>query len=156
MQGVGVQNRAADHPLSHIEWSPPSTEKYKGHARHESPKYRRKCAGHHQNTGSSLAWVLGSTNGSCDIYMSHFSYSCKMQYPLNLVLDNWEYLWFYWTFWIVILDCGLKLHKLSIHTLVMLQKLLEIYKIIVWSSHCVLFSAIFATEKFRKKFQHGQ
>ena len=55
-------------------------------------------------------------------YMSHFSYSCKMQCLLNLVLENWEYLWFYLTFWIVILDGGLKLHKLSIHTLVMLQK----------------------------------
>ena len=57
-----------------------------------------------------------------DIDMSHFSYSCKMRYPLNLVLENWEYLWFYRTFCIVILDYGLKLHKLSIHTLVMLQK----------------------------------
>ena len=28
----------------------------------------------------------------------------------------------YLTFWVVILDYGLKLHKLSIHTLVMLQK----------------------------------
>ena len=35
-QGVGVQNRAADHPLSHVEWSLPLTEKYKGHTRHES------------------------------------------------------------------------------------------------------------------------
>ena len=89
----------------------------------------------------------------CDdgIYMSYFSYSCKMRCPLNLVLENWEYLWFYWTFWIAILDCGLKLHKLLIHTLVMLQKWLEIYYIIVWSSHCVLFSAIFAMEKFFKK-----
>ena len=26
--------------------------------------------------------------------MSNFSYSCKMRYPLNLVLENWEYLWF--------------------------------------------------------------
>ena len=56
------------------------------------------------------------------IYMSHFSYACKMRYPLNLVLESWEYLWFYLTFWVVILDYGLKLHKLSIHTLVMLQK----------------------------------
>ena len=48
-------------------------------------------------------------------------------YPLNLVLENWEYLWFYLTFWIVILDYGLKLNKLSIHTLVMLQKWLEIH-----------------------------
>ena len=54
--------------------------------------------------------------------MSHFSYACKMRCPLNLVLESWEYLWFYLTFWIAILDCGLKLHKLSIHTLVMLQK----------------------------------
>ena len=53
--------------------------------------------------------------------MSHFSYACKMRYPLNLVLENCEYLWFYLTFWIVILDCDLKLHKLSIHTLVMLE-----------------------------------
>ena len=56
------------------------------------------------------------------IYMSHFSYTCKMRCPLNLVLESWKYLWFYSTFWIAILDCGLKLHKLSIHTLVMLQK----------------------------------
>ena len=61
------------------------------------------------------------------IDMSHFTYACKMRYPLNLVLENSEYLWFYWTFCIVILDCGLKLHKLSNHTLVMLQKWLEIH-----------------------------
>ena len=60
-------------------------------------------------------------------YMSHFAYACKMRYPLNLVLESWEYLWFYWTFCIVILDYGLKLHKLSNHTLVMLQKWLEIH-----------------------------
>ena len=60
-------------------------------------------------------------------YMSHFAYACKMQDPLNLVLENIEYLWFYGTFCIVILDYGLKLHKLSNHTLVMLQKWLEIH-----------------------------
>ena len=27
--------------------------------------------------------------------ISHFSYSCKMRYPLNLVLENCEYLWIY-------------------------------------------------------------
>ena len=27
-----------------------------------------------------------------------------MQYPLNLVLESWEYLWFYLTFWVVIAD----------------------------------------------------
>ena len=68
-----------------------------------------------------VSWLL------LGIYMSHFSYACKMRYPLNLVLENCEYLWFYWTFWIVILDCGLKLHKLLIHILVMLQKWLEIH-----------------------------
>ena len=62
-----------------------------------------------------------------NIYMSHFAYACKMRYPLNLVLESWEYLSFYWTFCIVILDYGLKLHKLSNHTLVMLQKWLEIH-----------------------------
>ena len=36
-------------------------------------------------------------------YMSHFSYACKMWYPLNLVLESWEYLWSYLTFWVVIL-----------------------------------------------------
>ena len=59
--------------------------------------------------------------------MSHFAYACKMRYPLNLVLEKSEYLWFYWTFCIVILDYGLKLHKLSIYTLVMLQKWIEIH-----------------------------
>ena len=67
------------------------------------------------------AWINTGT------HMSHFAYACKMQYPLNLVLESWEYLWFYWTFCIVILDYGLKLHKLSNHTLVMLQKWLEIH-----------------------------
>ena len=47
--------------------------------------------------------------------MSHFSYLHKMWCLLNLVLENWKYL-----FWIVILDGGLKVHKLLIHTLVML------------------------------------
>ena len=60
-------------------------------------------------------------------YMSHFAYACKMRCPLNLVLENSEYLWFYWTFCIVILDYGLKLHKLSNHTLAILQKWLEIH-----------------------------
>ena len=66
-------------------------------------------------------------NFKWEMDMSHFAYACKMRYPLNLVLESWEYLWFYWTFCIVILDYGLKLHKLSNHTLVMLQKWLEIH-----------------------------
>ena len=62
-----------------------------------------------------------------EIYMSHFAYACKMRYPLNLVLENSEYLWFYSTFCIVILDYGLKLHKILNHILGMLQKWLEIH-----------------------------
>ena len=27
--------------------------------------------------------------------MSHFAYACKMRYPLNLVLENCKYLWFF-------------------------------------------------------------
>ena len=74
-----------------------------------------------------MEWVVdpfgdGNVNGKKEIYMSHFSYVCKMRYPLNLVLESWQYLWSYLTFWVVILDYGLKLHKLSIHTLVILQK----------------------------------
>ena len=37
----------------------------------------------------------GKVRENHTIYMSHFSYSCKMWYLLNLVLENWEYLWFY-------------------------------------------------------------
>ena len=68
VQGVGVQNRAADHPSGHVEWSPPLTEKCKGHTRHKSPKCHCECAGHQQVAGGSLSRVLSSTNGSCDIY----------------------------------------------------------------------------------------
>ena len=42
--------------------------------------------------------IIGNKNTLFD-----FSYACKMQCPLNLVLESWEY---------AILDCGLKLHKL--------------------------------------------
>ena len=74
--------------------------------------------------GMSIGLLLTSLHcGFWDsLYMSHFSYACKMRYPLNLVLESWKYLWSYLTFWVVILDYGLKLHKLSIHTLAMLQK----------------------------------
>ena len=78
----------------------------------------------------SLKWSIYqcfSSHFLMEKHMSHFAYACKMRYPLNLVLESWEYLWFYWTFCIVILDYGLKLHKLSNHTLVMLQKWLEIH-----------------------------
>ena len=34
-------------------------------------------------------------NTNFRLHMSHFSYSHKMRCPLNLVLENWEYLWFY-------------------------------------------------------------
>ena len=35
------------------------------------------------------------THEKSKIYMSHFAYACKMRYPLNLVLENIEYLSFY-------------------------------------------------------------
>ena len=73
-----------------------------------------------------------------------------MQCPLNLVLENFKYLWFYLTyltFWVVISNGSLKLPKLSIHTLVMLQKWVEIHEIIDWSTPYFYF-VIFVTEKF--------
>ena len=36
-----------------------------------------------------------SVKNSKEKYMSHFAYACKMRYPLNLVLENSEYLWSY-------------------------------------------------------------
>ena len=81
-------------------------------AAHSGFETQRRC---HQKseTGASVAPKMD---------MSHFVYACKMWCLLNLLLESWEYLLFYLTFWIAILDCGWKLHKLSIHTLVMLQK----------------------------------
>ena len=53
--------------------------------------------------------------------MYDFSNLCKMRCQLNLVLENFKYLWFNLKFWVVILNGSLKLPKLSIHTLVMLK-----------------------------------
>ena len=89
---------------------------------------------------------------STNIYMTFLSYLSKMRCPLNLVFENFKYLWFYWTFLVVISNGGLKLPKLSIYTIVMLQKWLKIHSIIVWSSLCVSFSAIFAMQKVKQKF----
>ena len=55
-------------------------------------------------------------------YMRVLSNLCKMRCSLNFVLENWKYLWFHSTFWVVISNGGLKLPKLSIHALLMLQK----------------------------------
>ena len=74
-----------------------------------------------------LTWLVMACVIPIQIYMSHFAYACKMRYPLNLVFENSEYLLFYSTFCIVILDYGLKLHKLSNHILGMLQKWLKIH-----------------------------
>ena len=44
------------------------------------------------------AFSLRNEIGECpniQLNMSHFTYACKMQCPLNLVLENSEYLWFY-------------------------------------------------------------
>ena len=40
-------------------------------------------------------WMVMFHPDDIYIYMSHFPYACKMWYPLNLVLESWEYLWFY-------------------------------------------------------------
>ena len=40
--------------------------------------------------------ILSMSSVYClEMHMSHFAYACKMQCPLNLVLENSEYLWFY-------------------------------------------------------------
>ena len=57
-----------------------------------------------ENVGDSMLHVLKSLS-TVYMYMSHFAYACKMRYPLNLVLENIEYLWFYWTF----LHCNFRL-----------------------------------------------
>ena len=54
-----------------------------------------------------------------------------MRYPLNLVLEICEYLWFYLTFWIAILDCDLKLHSYPCHASEMTRNTLN---------HCLKFA----------------
>ena len=111
-------------------------------------------------------WMLanGTINGIHPFYlhfwyfwehMSHFSYSHKMRCPLNLVLENWEYLWFYWTFWIVILDGGLKLHKLLIHTLVIFRKDEKYIKSLFEVPIVLHFLPYLLWKNLRKKFQYG-
>ena len=48
------------HPLGHVEWSLPLTEKYKGYVRHELPKHCCECAGHHQIARNKTLkyWIL--------------------------------------------------------------------------------------------------
>ena len=46
-------------------------------------------------TTQPMAIALNQWQFRIDIHMSHFAYGCKMRYPLNLVLESWEYLWFY-------------------------------------------------------------
>ena len=48
------------------------------------------------NKEAEPAYILKTT--LLLIHMSHFAYTCKMRYLLNLVLESWEYLWFYWIF----------------------------------------------------------
>ena len=50
----------------------------------------RKC-----DCGSIYTKNSHFEEGTANLYMSHFTYACKMQYLLNLVLESWEYLWFY-------------------------------------------------------------
>ena len=49
-----------------------------------------------KHSGTTKTAYLQRLMSPCGlIYMSHFAYACKMRYPLNLVLESWEYLWFY-------------------------------------------------------------
>ena len=47
---------------------PTLKEKYKGHGETRVTQCHRECTGYQQVAGGSLARVLGSTYGSCDIY----------------------------------------------------------------------------------------
>ena len=57
------------------------------------------------------------------MYMYIPSKLCKMPCPLNHVLENFKYLLFCSTFWVVIFNGSLKIPKLLIHILIMLQKM---------------------------------
>ena len=48
-----------------------------------------------QKHHKGLTPLLHFTDKRQRVYMSHFAYACKMRYPLNLVLENIEYLSFY-------------------------------------------------------------
>ena len=56
------------------------------------------ASSHYTENTDSVTGGFGLTNRvsyvlcTKDIYMSHFAYACKMRYPLNLVLENIEYL----------------------------------------------------------------
>ena len=40
-------------------------------------------------------WPSANHKVNSLLNMSHFAYACKMRCPLNLVLENSEYLWYY-------------------------------------------------------------
>ena len=44
------------------------------------------------NKGNENKYFRKATKITKVLYMSHFAYACKMRYPLNLVLENIEYL----------------------------------------------------------------
>ena len=83
-----------------------------------------------KNSGTSV----GLPPSPRHTHMYVFSYLCKMRYLLNLVLENWNYLTFYLTFWVVILNGGLKLPQLSCHALEMTRDNLH---------HCLKFPLCF-------------
>ena len=78
---------------------------------------------------NSEMYTAFHTNSKRQLISDTLKYLNHRMYTMDIVvlLESQEYLWFYLTFWIAILDCGWKLHRLSIHTLVMLQKWLKIY-----------------------------
>ena len=78
---------------------------------------------YHARFGASLSKISDAIGHyTATLYMYNSRKVCKMWYPHNLVLENLKYLLFYLTFWVVISNGGLKLPKLSIHSLAMFQK----------------------------------
>ena len=86
---------------------------------------------HIQNNNKKILWkTFGLENRIQIITYVTFELLCKKaHYPLNLVLEKWEYLAL-WTFRAATSDGGLKVNKCSIHTLVILQNTLN---------HCLKF-----------------
>ena len=58
-----------------------------------SIKIKRKL--HFFKSGREKLLETLDTFSNVKMNMSHFAYACKMWYPLNLVLESWQYLWFY-------------------------------------------------------------
>ena len=52
----------------------------------------QSCIGHLPSNVPGIISIISQEKYLSLVDMSHFSYACKMQCPLNLVLENCEYL----------------------------------------------------------------